>query len=277
MNSIHKIGLFLLIIITLIFAGCIESNDATNELNTATVEETPQNSDIITQINDDENFMNLLKSSRVLIVADFDGFFDSRSKKDYTTAEIYGSYLSQDCQDTLAKMQNYTLSPEVQKINDEYKLSLENYYQAGIYIQSYSNLNNSQIYELIDYINIGSAHKNRVYTLLDVSFDSSSSITDSISLNKWREVINFEGNGIKNTETFHISSDEWKIYWDTKPGQYGNMNFQIFVYNSNGALVSVAANVIGEDSDSSIMRGSGDYYLTINTGQPYEVIVEEKI
>ena len=82
MNSIHKIGLFLLIILTLIVAGCIESNDSTNELTTTTVEETPQNSDIIAQTNDDENFMNLLKSSRVLIVADFEGFADSMSKKE---------------------------------------------------------------------------------------------------------------------------------------------------------------------------------------------------
>jgi hypothetical protein len=52
------------------------------------------------------------------------------------------------------------------------------------------------------------------------------------------------------------------------------MNFQIHVYNSDGSLKNVAANVIGESSDYSIIRGSGDYYLMINTAQPYEIKVE---
>ncbi|MHC2995437.1 MAG: hypothetical protein IBV53_08060 [Candidatus Atribacteria bacterium] len=40
------------------------------------------------------------------------------------------------------------------------------------------------------------------------------------------------------------------------------------MYNSAGSLIDVAANVIGENKDSSFMRGSGDHYLKINTGQP---------
>jgi len=54
------------------------------------------------------------------------------------------------------------------------------------------------------------------------------------------------------------------------------MNFQIYIYNSDGSLKSVAANVIGESSDYSIIRGSGDYYLSINTAQPYEIKVESQ-
>lgn len=92
----------------------------------------------------------------------------------------------------------------------------------------------------------------------------------------WHEIARWQGKGIKNTETFHIPSREWRISWSTKPGEYGDMNFQIFVYKSDGSLVTVAANVIGKDKDSSFMRGAGDYYLTINTGQPYLVIVEAK-
>ena len=37
----------------------------------------------------------------------------------------------------------------------------------------------------------------------------------------------------------------------------------------------VVANVIGRDSDSSVMRGTGNFYLMINSGQPYEVTIEE--
>ncbi|HON71779.1 MAG TPA: hypothetical protein PK512_00430 [bacterium] len=93
---------------------------------------------------------------------------------------------------------------------------------------------------------------------------------------KWSEIAKWQGKGYKSTETFHIPSNEWRILWDTKPGKYGDMNFQIFVYEASGSLASVVANVIGKDKDSSYMRGSGDYYLIINTGQPYQVIIEAK-
>ncbi len=98
----------------------------------------------------------------------------------------------------------------------------------------------------------------------------------AIPIVTWKEVARWEGQAIKNTETFSISSREWRISWDTKPGEYGDMNFQIYIYKADGNLVSVAANVIGANKDSSIMRGAGDYYLSINTAQPYTIIVEEK-
>lgn len=91
----------------------------------------------------------------------------------------------------------------------------------------------------------------------------------------WHDVITFEGNSIKDTQTFHISSNYWAIGWATQPGEYGDMNFQIFVYDENGSLVNVVANVIGKGSDTSYMRGEGNYYLSINTGQPYVIKISE--
>lgn len=92
----------------------------------------------------------------------------------------------------------------------------------------------------------------------------------------WQTVTTFEGNSIKDTETFHVSSNEWRINWSTEPGQLGDMNFQIYVYKDSEIPVSVAANVIGKGNDISYVRGSGDYYLKINTAQPYKIIIEEK-
>jgi hypothetical protein len=100
--------------------------------------------------------------------------------------------------------------------------------------------------------------------------------TKTIPVNTWHEIARWQGKSIKNTETFHIPSNEWRISWSTKPGEYGDMNFQIIVYSSGGNMVSVAANVIGEDADSSVMRGKGDYYLEIISGQPYIIIVEAR-
>ena len=55
------------------------------------------------------------------------------------------------------------------------------------------------------------------------------------------------------------------------------MNFQIYICKSDGTPYDtfVVANVVGKDSDSSVMRSAGNYYLTINTGQLCEITVAE--
>lgn len=108
-----------------------------------------------------------------------------------------------------------------------------------------------------------------------VSTPQTSPVVDS-SPAYWAEVIRWEGNSIKDTETFSITANDWRIRWSTEPGEYGDMNFQIYIYEANGSLKNIAANIIGEGSDVSYVRGAGDYYLTINTGQPYTVIIEQK-
>lgn len=100
--------------------------------------------------------------------------------------------------------------------------------------------------------------------------------TQPIAPAAWHEVAKFAGKSIKQTETFTIPGDEWRIGWDTKAGTYGAMNFQIYVYKPDRSLANVAANVIGADKDSTIMRGSGAYYLQINTAQPYSIVVDAK-
>jgi zinc-ribbon domain len=92
----------------------------------------------------------------------------------------------------------------------------------------------------------------------------------------WHTIATFKGNGTKQTETFAVRSDEWRITWDTKPGKYGDMNFQIYVYGSDGSMKDIAANIIGKDTDSTIIRGRGDYYLHINTAQPYVITIDVK-
>jgi hypothetical protein len=41
-------------------------------------------------------------------------------------------------------------------------------------------------------------------------------------------------------------------------------------------MKDLAANVIGADKDSSVMRGRGEYYLHINTAQPYVITIDAK-
>jgi hypothetical protein len=87
-------------------------------------------------------------------------------------------------------------------------------------------------------------------------------------------VASWTSSATKTTETFHVSSNQWRLSWDTKPGRAGAMNFQIYIYDSDGTLKSVAANVIGANADSTVIHGAGDYFLMINTAQPYTVTVE---
>jgi hypothetical protein len=123
-------------------------------------------------------------------------------------------------------------------------------------------------------INAMSSEGSSVGYYLQVFPQPCDSATKSIRTNT---IATWTGKSIKNTELFHISTNQWKISWETWPGEFGAMNFQIYIYEADGTPHApfVAANVIGEDTDSSIVRGIGDYYFTFNTGQPYKVVVEE--
>lgn len=93
----------------------------------------------------------------------------------------------------------------------------------------------------------------------------------------WSRVPGWKGSSIKDTETFNIASDEWRIRWETSSGQTGFTLFQVYVYSASSELKSVAANVAAKGGDVSYMRGSGRYYLSIiNTTQPYSIVVEQR-
>ncbi|MDP8227415.1 MAG: tetratricopeptide repeat protein [Candidatus Celaenobacter polaris] len=91
----------------------------------------------------------------------------------------------------------------------------------------------------------------------------------------WKQINEWVGNAMKNTNNFNIKSKLWKIEWDTKPDEYSEGNFSISIYDDNGNLVDIVANVIGKNKDYSIIRGMGKYYLAINSTQEYVIKVFE--
>lgn len=91
----------------------------------------------------------------------------------------------------------------------------------------------------------------------------------------WQKVTEFKGASIKKTQKFTVTSDEWRIKWSTTPGQYGDMNFQIYVNDSEGNMTDVVANIIGKGSDESYMDNAGVYSLEINTAQNYVITIEQ--
>jgi hypothetical protein len=92
------------------------------------------------------------------------------------------------------------------------------------------------------------------------------------------EIKKWTGEGIKSTEMFHIPpgipSNEWVIFWVSRPIHKSGGILQIYVYRSDGTLVDIVANVTGKNDDRTVMRsGPGDYYLKINSANVVYVVV----
>lgn len=84
----------------------------------------------------------------------------------------------------------------------------------------------------------------------------------------------WSGSGIKNTEDFTVAGDQWKIKWTSSSA---NGLIQIYVYRSSDkSLVGIAANTQAAGPGESVQRGSGTYYLTINSvTTEWKVTVED--
>ena len=85
----------------------------------------------------------------------------------------------------------------------------------------------------------------------------------------------FTGNTVKSTPPFTVGS-EWKITWNTSPADSGAANFKVYIYDTEGNVVGVAADVTGANAGESYQHEAGTYHLLINTAQPYTVGIWEK-
>lgn len=89
----------------------------------------------------------------------------------------------------------------------------------------------------------------------------------------WQEVKSWTGSGIKNTEPFEITGNQWRINW-TNPTQ--NEVLQIMVYRVGNEIVdTVAVNTMDKGSDTSYVYKNGSFYLSINATGNWEIEVEE--
>jgi hypothetical protein len=86
-------------------------------------------------------------------------------------------------------------------------------------------------------------------------------------------IANFTGSSTKDTENFHVSSNQWKIVWSTTQDSEYKGTFAFFVYNADGSSKYISSMVSGTNSDNTVIRGSGDYYMKIITSQPYNVTI----
>lgn len=96
---------------------------------------------------------------------------------------------------------------------------------------------------------------------------------------EWVQIASWSGSGMKETETFTTTNREWRIHWRTSNEAFAGAGiFQVFVYNGDGGMVTLAANVQGARSDVSYVRApAGPHYLMINSGNvDWTVTVEER-
>jgi hypothetical protein len=92
---------------------------------------------------------------------------------------------------------------------------------------------------------------------------------------RWLPVIGWEGAGGRETEPFGIRSPEWRIHWEARGGPGV---FQIYVVDSAGRSVDMAANVGGAGRATSYVRATPDRFrLLINSMNiDYTIRVEDQ-
>lgn len=95
----------------------------------------------------------------------------------------------------------------------------------------------------------------------DLNIDSTDSTSSSIN----GIIAQYNGNGLKNTRPFKVNS-AWEIQWNAT----GDI-FQIYLYDSNGNLVDIAANQMQPGQGSYYSPKAGNFYLEINAMGDWEV------
>jgi hypothetical protein len=91
----------------------------------------------------------------------------------------------------------------------------------------------------------------------------------------WRKLLELNGSGKLNTETFEVVGDSWRIKWKTK-GSLGYL--RINVYDENGTLVSMTADQQGDSENATSIYFNGQFYLYIDAeNQEWKIDVEEEV
>lgn len=84
---------------------------------------------------------------------------------------------------------------------------------------------------------------------------------------KLTTIASYSGTGPKNTANFHVNADQWQIVWTCQPSNpYGV--FDVSVYQPDGTAIdplAISETCASTHNDTTIERGSGDFYLQINS------------
>lgn len=115
---------------------------------------------------------------------------------------------------------------------------------------------------------------------------SPNSLLSSMDTNKstqeksWSEVVKFTGDSSKNTDTFTITGEKFRVNWSNtvKAGSIFSM-FQVFAYNPENEIFDscLIADSDESGSDTNYCHQKGVYYLEISAleSKGWTIVVEE--
>jgi hypothetical protein len=92
------------------------------------------------------------------------------------------------------------------------------------------------------------------------------------------KVLDVTGSGIKNTKDFTVASDEWTVAYAYDCTAFGFQgNFMVDAESPDGSgLPNLLANELGMKGQSSTVgRGAGTYYLSVNSECNWHVVVTD--
>lgn len=117
----------------------------------------------------------------------------------------------------------------------------------------------------------------------DKSSTSSSPPTETTKAKQWTVVYEFKGNGMKKSPVFELTGNNARLKYKYQgEGGIGMGAFAVYVVDEGkdimkeGGVPEVMTQAESEESESSIQKGSGRYYLNVNASGSWTVIVEEE-
>lgn len=116
------------------------------------------------------------------------------------------------------------------------------------------------------------------------STQSSNITTEPVKEGQWTPVCTLKGNGSKKSPLFYLSGGEARLKYKYKASSasIGMGVIAIYVLNEgvdlmkDGGFPEVNSDAIKEDTESSLQKSAGKYYLSVNAMGNWEVMVEEK-
>ncbi len=111
---------------------------------------------------------------------------------------------------------------------------------------------------------------------------NSSLDSDSGAEKQWTTVYTFEGNGMKKSSTFELTGGEARLKYSYKSeGGIGMGMFSVYVVDEGkdimktGGFPEVMIQSENEESESTIQKNAGRYYLNVNAVGNWKITVEE--
>lgn len=119
-------------------------------------------------------------------------------------------------------------------------------------------------------------------TLQTITENPTQSANDPSNEKKWTTVYSFSGNGMKKSSTFELTGNEARIKYNYKAdGNVGIGMFAVYVVDEGedimktGGFPEIMSQAESEESESTIQKNEGKYYLNVNASGNWTVTIEE--